>query len=140
MSRYYIIARNPVQGKDWIARKRRTDENFRYEYPNHNDLVIVTKPDQLRGLIIEHGILLDGWRDFPNIEEILFFAKVASGNTIPALRKAYEEIQLREQAKKNLNAYTGMNISSILIDEVAQALSDTIDQEVMRGLRNARQD
>lgn len=90
---FYVIARSYIHGKNWVNDKRRTDSEFNDRYPHERNVKIITTPDQLRGHNVEHGILLSGWKEHPNIKEILFLAMIHSQGTIPALKKAFEEVE-----------------------------------------------
>lgn len=93
MSRFYVIARNNEQARHWINSNRVWDTEFNNKYPNSSDVRIVTHSLQLRGVNVEHGILLSGWKEIPDIKEILFLAMINNQGTNPILKKAYEEVE-----------------------------------------------
>jgi hypothetical protein len=95
--KYYVIARSQLQGHQWIQNKRCTEENFNYQYPNRTDCIVITRPEHLRGHNVEHGILLEGWRTIPDIEEILFLANIHSQGKIEPLKRAYDEITIKRK-------------------------------------------
>lgn len=115
--KYYIIARSQMQGHHWVDNKRCTDGHFNHLYANRNDIVVVTRPEHLRGHNVEHGILLEGWRNIPDIEEILFLAMIHSQGKILALKQAYESI-CPPSKQRPTPKLRGKSITSIIVDEL----------------------
>lgn len=132
MNKFYVIARSQLQGHTWISSKRVNEETFNGLYPNRTDCIVVTRPEHLRGCNVEHGILLEGWREIQDIEEILFLAMIHSQGQNPALRKAYELVKpkVRPTPKKTISGTTYNNAIQQAADELAKAIDDGLVKSI----------
>jgi hypothetical protein len=133
MNKFYVIAKSQLQGHHWVDNRRSTDDLFNHEYPNRTDAIVVTRPEHLRGCNVEHGILLSGWKEIPDIEEILFLAQIHSQGKIPALKKAYDEIRPSVRPTPKKPSISGMTYTQSLID-AAEIFAKEIDNEVLKSL------
>lgn len=114
MSKYVIISPKGEQARQWIHNKRNTDTVWSMSYPSDSRILIVTHPDHLRGVNVSTGVLLDGWREMPQIKEILFMAMIHTQGTIPALKSAYESVEDKITTPK----LQGKRITQIIIDDI----------------------
>jgi len=115
MVKYCVIAKSQIQGRIWIDNRRCVDENFNRQYPSPRDIMVVTRPEHLRGCMVEHGILLEGWKEIPDIQEILTLANIHAQGRNVALKNALQSVSLKVRPTPKLR---GMRISSIIIDEM----------------------
>lgn len=83
--KHFIIAGDQFQGREYIKRKMAEHGNMF----NHNDFVIVTSPNSLRGMSVEHGVFIGTWRNLPQLEEI-FQLLIIHSRLNPVLRSIYE--------------------------------------------------
>ena len=82
--KFFVIARNNEQGRQWLNQKRASDPVFYEKYPNYRDVIIVTSPECVRGHSVKHGTFLPGWKENCNdpigLLQILYYA--SQGNQV----------------------------------------------------------
>lgn len=129
--KFVIITPSVIFAKDWIVRKRIADVQWAMNHPLNSDILIATRPEHLRGMNVEHGVLLEGWRSMPDIKEMLFLAMIHTQGTNLSLKKAYEEVEDKLPVKPTLR---GKQITKAYVDEAAKLMADDIDKEVLKQL------
>lgn len=76
--KYYVIAGNAVQAKDFIKRKSLEMWNSGLTSISLSNFIYVPDVVTLRGVSDPHGFFIGTWRERKDIKEILFLLKVAT--------------------------------------------------------------
>lgn len=123
--KFFVVGRTAVEARAWVANKRMTDPVWDLSYPN-KDVIIITNPSQARGFEITHGVLLDGWRNIPDIKDLIEVLCINSRFHNKTLVELYEELNPAPVNSRMM----GTNIQSVILDELNQAF----DEQVLQGL------
>lgn len=122
--KFFIICASQAQGKQWLSKKRTTDENFNYQYPNSRDVVIASSPEHIRGMRIEHGIFLPYWENGTN--DPLGFLQIihySCQGANPVILEMLAKLE-KEKREKELEPWA----------DAAKVLAKHIDAEVLTML------
>lgn len=76
--KYYVIAGNAIQGRDFTRRKALEMWNSGLTSISLSNFVYVFDVTVLRGVSDPHGFFIGTWRERKDIKEILYLLKVAT--------------------------------------------------------------
>lgn len=124
--KFFVVARNTQQAREWVRNKKEHDIVWALSYPMPNDIIILTNPSQARGFEITTGVLLDGWRQIPDIKDLIEVLCINSRGKNKTLVDIYEELNPAPQ----MSRLTGINIEHVILDE----LTKQFDKQVLKGL------
>lgn len=124
--KFFIVARNTAQAREWIRNKRATDLVWDLNHPN-SDIIILNNPSQARGFEITNGVLLDGWREIPDILDLIEVLVINSRGKNKTLNRIHSELH-----PVKYNPLMGMNIESVILDELSQGIAEEMDQQILK--------
>lgn len=130
----FVIAGTATEARNWI------DSNIRKRHAAGNtsvsmsDYVTVTSSTTLRGVIDPHGVFVGSWKERWDLEEIVETLFICSKCINRELQKIRNDIRALNRTKPTPKIQ-GLRATSIIVDELAEQLSNEIDNHVIQEMR-----
>jgi hypothetical protein len=134
VSKVYVIAGTATEARNWI------DSNIRKRHASGNtsvslsDYVTITSAITLRGIVDPHGVFVGSWKDRLDIEEIVEALFMCSHAVNRDLEKIRNDVRALNRVKPTPKIQ-GLRATSISIGELAEQLSNEIDNHVIQEMR-----
>lgn len=130
----FVIAGTATEARHWIDSNIRKRHATGHTSVSLSDYVTVTSSTTLRGIVDPHGVFVGSWKDRWDLEEIVETLFMCSHSVNRELQKIRDDVRLMSK-KKPTPKIQGLRATSVIVDELAQELSNEIDNHIIQELR-----